>query len=91
MAGEFRAIVASDEVRRSPTAKQLGQAVNHVLAVEAAFDVDRQTFAAVFVDQCQHSERTSIAGLIVHKIITLNMIAALRSKPDAVSVVQPQS
>jgi hypothetical protein len=69
----------------------LGQAVNHVLAVEPSFDVDGQTFSAVFVDQGQHPERTSIAGLIVYKVITPHMIASLGSKPDATSVVQPQS
>ena len=47
--------------------------------------------APVFVDQCQHSERTSIADLIVHKITTPNMIPALRSKPDPTPVAQPQS
>jgi hypothetical protein len=65
----------------------LGQAVDHVLTVEPALDVDGQTFAAVFVDQGQHSEWTSIAGLIMYKVITPNMIAALRSKAYAASVV----
>jgi hypothetical protein len=69
----------------------LGQAVNHVLAVEPAFDVDGQTLSAVFVDQGQHPERTSIAGLIVYKIITPYVIPALGPKPDTTSVVQPQS
>ena len=89
MGSKFRPGIASDIVRRSPTTKQLGQAVNHVLAVEPALDVDGQTFAAVFVDQGQHPERTSIVGLIVNKIATPYVIASLGPKAYATAVLQP--
>jgi hypothetical protein len=43
----------------------------------------------VFVDQGQHPERTSIAGLIVNKIVTPYVIASLGPKADATAVLQP--
>ena len=74
---KFRALIASNVGRRSTNAKQLGQTVNQVLTVEAAFDVDGQTSSDVLVNQCQHPERTSIARLVVYKVITPYVIASL--------------
>ncbi len=51
------------------------------LAVETAFDVDGQSFSAVFVNQCQHPERATIARLVVYKGIAPHMVALPGSKP----------
>lgn len=50
-----------------------------------------QTFSGILVNDIEPSDLSAIGELILHKIITPDMIFMLWAKPDAASIIQPKS
>jgi hypothetical protein len=50
-----------------------------------------QAFTGVFIDDVQDPEGTAIMCLILHEIVTPDMIWILRPQPDTGPIIQPQS
>jgi len=50
--------------------EELTENMQHVLAVQFAPDMGRQTFPCVFVNDAQHAERPAVMGSIHHEVIT---------------------
>ena len=58
--------------------------------VQLSLGSDRQAFACVVIDNCQHPEGPSILGPMHDKVVGPDMIAALGPEPDAGTVIEPQ-
>ena len=61
-------------IRHASPHKQVTQTLQDILARQPASHVDRQTFPAVFVDQCQHPETSTIGRAILHEVVAPHMI-----------------
>lgn len=68
---------------------QLAKRFQNVLAVEPTLDLDRQALAGALVDHGEHAELAPVAGSILDKIVSPDMVSILRAKPDARAVIEP--
>ena len=88
----LRAVVRTHVFRHTALDHHVGHGLDNAKAkaVDATGHPDRQAFPRELVDQSHQPEFAPIVGLRFHKIVAPNMIAMLRSQPDAGSVVEPQ-
>ena len=68
----------------------VGHRLDDAKAVDATRHPDRQAFPGELVDQRHQPELAAIMGLGLDEVVAPDMIAMLRSQPDAGSVVEPQ-
>jgi len=88
---ELRTIVGTNMTRRTAQDEQVRQDVDDVGRVELAVDPDRQSFSGELVDDVEHSEFPAIVGPALDKIIGPDMVGVSRPKPEARSVIQPET
>lgn len=89
--GKARRIIRPDVLRRTMDGEQIDQAVQHVVGVQLASNDDGRAAAREFIDDRQQAEDTSILRPILDKIIGPDVPGALRPKPDARLVIQPET
>jgi hypothetical protein len=71
--------------------EQIRQAVQNIIGPQIPLHDDSQAFTAVFINHCEHFDRSAIMGAIGHKIISPYMVPMSRSKTDARTIIQPQT
>ena len=91
MSTELRSIVRSNVVGWTMGDEQLGEQRQNVIAVQPSRYQDRQTFASELVDHHQHTKRPTIMGTFLDKVISPDMMAPARSKPDTGTIIQPET
>lgn len=60
----------------------IGQRVDHIWPFEAVFDADRQTAAAVLVDQAHEPQASAVVRGVMHKVIRPDVVRVSRSQAD---------
>jgi len=86
----LRAVVRPDVLRHTFGEHHIGHGVDDAEAVDATGHPDRQAFPRELVDQRHQSELAAVMGLRLDEVVAPDMVAMLRSQPDAGSVVEPQ-
>ena len=71
--------------------EEVRQNVDHIDGFQPAIDADCQALMRELVDHVEHAVLSPIMGSILHEVVRPDVIAALRPKPDARSVMQPQT
>src|SRR6266550_834509 len=87
---ELRSVVRADVSGNAPQDEEVGQNVDHIDRLELAGDTDRQAFMGELVEHVEHPILASIMGAVLDKVVGPDMIALLRSQPNARSVGQPE-
>ena len=90
MSAELWPVVRSDMVGRTMGDEQLGQQCQHVIAVQPSRHQDRQTFPTELVNHHQHPKRPSVMRALLNEVVSPDVMAPARSKPDAGAVIQPE-
>ena len=86
----LRAVVGTNVFRHTALDHHVGHGVDDAEAVDATGHPDRQAFPRELVDQRHQSELAAVMGLRLDEVVAPDMVAMLRSQPDAGSVVEPQ-
>lgn len=76
---------------RTAQDEQVRQDIDDVGRVELAIDPDRQTLPGELVDDVEHAELPAIVRSALDEVIGPDMVGVLRPKPDARSVIQPET
>ena len=84
-------IVGSDVLWDAPDQHRISHGLQNTQAVDASGDPDRQAFPGELIDQRHQPHLAAILGLGLHKVIGPDMVAPLRTQPDAGTVIEPQS
>ena len=82
---EFRTVVAADASRDSTHGEQLRKRVDHILAGDAAIDLQRQAFPRGLIHDRQPLECRAAARVIEHEVPAPHVISTL--SPDAMTAV----
>ncbi len=88
---ELRAVVGTNMAGHTAQDEQVRQGVDDVGRVEFASDADRQALPGELVDDVEHAELSAIVGPALDEVIRPDMVGVLRPKPDARSVIQPET
>jgi hypothetical protein len=67
------------------------ETIQDLFAGQASCDIDRQTLTSELVDDRQPPESLSIMSPVEDEVLAPHMIAMLGTKPDAGTVIEPQS
>src|SRR5947199_3083779 len=70
--------------------EQVGECIDDVDRSEPARHPNSQALVGELVDDVEHAEPAIIMGSLLDKVIGPDMVAMLRSEPDARSVIQPE-
>src|SRR5262249_17760169 len=90
---ELRSVVGPDVSENALQDEEVGQNVDHIDHIdrlELAGDTDRQAFMAELVEHVEHPVLASLVGAVLDKVVGPDMIALLRTQPNARSVGQPE-
>ena len=71
--------------------EQFAEPFQDLFAGQASSDIDRQTLTSGLVDDRQRPESLSIMSPVEDEVVVPHMIAMLGTKPDAGTVIEPQS
>ena len=63
--------------------EQIGEHRQHIIALELALDMDRNSFPAMLVDHGKHPERLSVMGAIRNEVVAPDVATVLRPQPHA--------
>src|SRR5690606_29115623 len=88
---EFRAVVGTDMAGHTAQDEQVRERVDDVGRVELAIDADRQALPGELVDDVEHAELPAVVRPALDEVIGPDMVDVLGSKPDARSVIQPET
>lgn len=91
LGGHLRPVVGSDVLWDAPDQHCISHGLQNTQAVDPPGDPDRQTFPGELVDQRHQPNLAAILGLGLHKVIGPDMVAPLRTQPDAGAVIQSQA
>src|SRR5215469_400891 len=80
---ELRSVVGTDVLRRSMLDEEIRECFEHVAAVQTPVDADGQARPAELVDDSEHAELLSVLSAVLDKVISPDVMAALRSQPYA--------
>ena len=85
----LRTVVGTDVLWDAACEHDVGHCLQNTKAVDPARNSDRQTLARELVDQRHQPNFAAIVGLGFDEVVGPDMIAPLRSQPDAGAVVEP--
>src|SRR5215470_6617788 len=88
---ELRSVIGPDVTGTAAQDEQIGQNVDDIDCFELAGDTDRQAFAGKLVNDIERPISASIVGAVLDKVAGPDVIALLRTQPNARSVGQPES
>src|SRR3989440_1063320 len=88
---ELRSVVGADVTGDAAQDEEVGQNVDHIDRLELAGDTDRQAFMGELVEHVEHAVLASVMSTVLDEVVGPDMIALLRSQPNARSVGQPES
>ena len=91
MSAKFGPVVRSNMVGWTMGDEQLSEQPQHVIAVEPSRHQDCETFASELVDHHQHPKRASVMRAFLDKVISPDVMAPARSKPDAGAIIEPET
>ena len=83
------AIVRSDVLGNAVHDHGVGHCLDDAHAVDPPCNTDRQAFPRELVDQRHQPDFPAIVGLGFDEVVRPDVIAPLRSQPDAASVIEP--
>ena len=83
----LRAVVGTNVFRHTALDHHVGHGVDDAKAVDATGHSDRQAFPRELVDQRHQSELATVMGLRLDEVVAPDVIAMVRSQPDAGPVV----
>src|SRR5579859_2883596 len=76
--------------RNTPHDHHIRQGADQFSARPASFATNRQALPDMFVDQVQSPRRAPVLRFRAHEVVAPHMVLALRPKPNARSIVEPQ-
>ena len=76
---------------RSVLKKEIGQCVEHILAVEAPLNGNCQAFSAELIDDGEHADFLSVLSTIFHKVVSPDVVAVHGPQPDTRTIVESQA
>ena len=88
---ELWTVIRSNVLRHAAQDEQVGQGIDHIDGLQLAVNPDRQAFVSELVDDVEHAELLSLMGSVLDKVVGPDMVWALGAKPDAGSVIEPQT
>src|SRR5665213_3526565 len=91
LGGHFGAVIGSDVFWNPAGHHDIGHRFQNAQAVNPTCDADRQTLAGELVDQGHQPNLSTVMGLGFDEVVGPDMIAPLRSQPDARAVIEPYS
>jgi len=89
LGGHLRAVVGSDVLWNAAHEHRVSHGLQNTQTVDPPGDPDRQTFPGELIDQRHQPHLAAIVGLGLHKVIGPDMVAPLRTQPDAGAIIQP--
>jgi hypothetical protein len=90
LCSHLRTVVRADVFRYASFEHRIGHRLDDPKAVNATSHSDRQAFPGELVNQGHEPELSTIVGLRLNEVVAPDMIAVLRSQPNAGAVVEPQ-
>ncbi len=88
---ELGTVVRTNMPRHATQDEEIGQDIDDVGGLEFPVDPDRDAFPGELVDHVQHAELPTVVGAILDEVVGPDMIGMLRPKPDARSVIEPET
>src|SRR6266545_1403286 len=77
--------------RHTAQDEEIRQDVDHIDGLQLPIDADRQALMGELVDHVEHAVLPPVMGSILHEVVRPDVIAVLRPKTDARSVMEPQT
>ena len=84
-------LIGTDVGRNAVQHEEVSENIDNVGGFELAGNPDRQAFARELINHAQHAERAPVMGAVRDEVIGPHVIGALRPKPHARSVIEPQT
>lgn len=71
--------------------EKICQTIEHIIRVKTAAHYNGQTLSGVLINHGEHFKGPPIMGTGSHKVIRPNMVSVCRPKPNAGSIIKPQT
>ncbi len=90
LSNKLGTVVGADVLWWAMTQEQLGEDIEHLLAVELTPDMNGETLPAVLVDHSQHAEGFPIMGPVLDEVIGPDVVLMDWPQPNAGPIVEPE-
>ena len=88
---ELGPVVRADMLRRAMLDKELGEATQDIIRLQASFYNNSQTLPAILVDDRQNLNGAPVMSAIRHEVIRPDMASMGRPKTNTGAVIKPET